>query len=176
MRYIKLITLLSLSTLTACSVSKFRDQLGVSKSSPDEFAVMKRAPLEIPDLSTVSLPEPNLGKARPQEDAPIEQARKTIYGNPQEKAQTQIRDEDTNFLTKAGAVNTQNNIRSILDEETQTLQDRNKPVAEKLFGIGGDPENPSATVVDPKAEAGRIQENLSQGKSVTAGTTPSIEE
>ena len=86
MRYLFLLPLL----LTACGgVSGVRDQLGVTKDSPDEFAVVRRAPLEIPPnvFTQASLPTPQPGAPRPQEKAPAIAAKTALFGEPPEKPQ-----------------------------------------------------------------------------------------
>lgn len=169
-----ILTLSSLVLLSGCSVSEVRSQLGVSKSSPDEFAVVKRAPLEIPNKSA-PLPQPKRGAARPQEASTDIQAKKTIYGDIKEPA-LPASSADNSFLSQAGASESNSNIRAEVDAESATLHDRNKPVAEKIFGIGGDADSASASVVNAQEEARRIQNNLQEGKPVTEGTTPSVEE
>lgn len=63
--------------LTGCEDVK--DQLGLSRRTPDEFAVMERAPLEVPqDLS--QLPQPNPGALRPQETPATQMAKSAVLG------------------------------------------------------------------------------------------------
>ena len=173
MRYLFLLPLL----LTACGgVSGVRDQLGVTKDSPDEFAVVRRAPLEIPPnvFTQASLPTPQPGAPRPQEKAPAIAAKTALFGEPPEKPQAGA--AENAFLAKAGTKIANPQIRSIINQETASLHDRNKPVAERLLGIGGDANLASATVVDAKAERQRILTAIQDGRSITDGDTPSIEE
>ena len=69
--------------LTGCSGAK--EQLGLTRSAPDEFAVVKRAPLEMPPDYALRPPRP--GATRPQEQATAEQAREAVFGQTQEHAQ-----------------------------------------------------------------------------------------
>lgn len=157
--------------LGACSGAK--EQLGIAKKAPDEFAVVKRAPLAMPPDYSLRPPRP--GAPRPQEMATDDQAREAIFGEGQAPVQGGSGPE-TVLLQKAGAGYADPDIRQRVDAETETMHDRNKPVAEKLFGIGGDPEEASATVVNAAEESERIQKNIEEGKSVTEGETPVIEE
>lgn len=175
--------LISSALLSACSAGEVRDQLGLTRQSPDEFAVLRRAPLEIPEelLVTASndgaaLPTPEKGAPRPQETSPDEKARQALLGTNTQPAEITLSSADQSFLTKTGALEASPSIRSTVNLETATLHDRNKPVAEKLLGIGGDKYEPSATVVDAEKEAQRLRTNKEEGKPVTAGETPSIEE
>lgn len=167
--------------LTGCSAGQVRDNLGLTRESPNEFAVVRRAPLEVPEelLSSnqTQLPKPKLGMARPQEESPDVEARQTLLGKEKlPNSADQLSPADQLFMARAGVNKAQSDIRQSINAETATLHNRNKPVAEKLLGIGGDKYLPSATVVDAEQEALRIQNNKAEGKSITHGETPSIEE
>jgi hypothetical protein len=56
--------------LPACESA--RRSLGLDKNPPDEFKIVSRAPLTVPDQFT--LPEPQPGKTRPQELQPQQDA------------------------------------------------------------------------------------------------------
>jgi hypothetical protein len=179
MKY-KFLMIASLMALSACGgASEFRKQLGVNKAAPDEFAVLRRAPLEVPPpYGADALPLPTPGAPRPQEKPTDQAARQALTGVQDHKArlpQTMSAAEKT-FLLKSGTDQADPNVRDVIDSETAALHDINKPVAERLFNYGGDASVPSATVVDAKAEAQRIKDNLAAGKSITDGETPSIEE
>ncbi len=164
--------------LSACSVSGVRKELGLNRSSPDEFLVVRRAPLEIPEHLKSSLPSPDPGKVRPQEKTPQETARSVLYGTESTNNEQQsLSNADQLFLKKTAPANPYDgDIRADIDAETSKLWDRNKPVAEKLLNIGGDAALPSASVVNAKEEAERLRKNKEDGLSITDGETPSIEE
>lgn len=62
--------------LSACGAG---DALGIGKKrAPDEFKVVKRAPLEIPYQLTLPVPQP--GAPRPQETAPQDKAKQAVFG------------------------------------------------------------------------------------------------
>ena len=167
--YILCIGLLS---LTACSNAK--KQLGLERAPPDEFAVVKRAPLEMPPSYGLRPPRP--GAPRPQEQTTSQQAKQSVFGASTYEQAAPASTGEGFLIQQAGGTQADPNIRRKVDAETSQLHDRNKPVAEKLFGLGGDKTEPSATVVDADAEAERLRENIEEGKSVTEGETPSIEE
>ena len=158
-------------TLGACDSTK--DQLGLNKQVPDEFKVVKRAPLDLPPDYSLRPPRP--GAPRPQERSTSEQAASTVFGQ-ETSAPVAATSGEAALLSRAGSNAADPNIRRTVDEETQELFDRNKPVAEKLLGIGGDKTEASATVVDAKAEAERLDQNAADNKPVTEGETPSIEQ
>ncbi len=171
------ITLLFLSaicfTLSACG-GDVQETLGLKKSAPDEFAVIKRAPLAMPPDYNLRPPRP--GAPRPQEQTTSQEARQTVFGSEDRQAAPRKTDGESLLLEQAGGYESDPNIRTVVDSETAKLHDRNKPVAEKLLGLGGDKDEPSATVVDAEAEAERLRKNLEEGQPVTEGETPSIEE
>lgn len=162
----------ALCGLAACSGAK--EQLGLTRSAPDEFAVVKRAPLAMPPDYTLRPPRP--GAARPQEQNPSEQAQSALFGTTSQQVYDGVTGSEAVLLQQAGAGVAQPGIRQIVDQETAELEPKSKPVAEKLLGIGGGDEQPPATVVDAEAEAARLRQNAAEGKPVTEGETPSKEE
>ncbi|MCB9989832.1 MAG: DUF3035 domain-containing protein [Rhodospirillales bacterium] len=161
-----------LLTLTGCEGTK--EQLGLTRKVPDEFAVLKRAPLEMPPDYSLRPPEP--GAPRPQEAEPEKQAEAVIFGG--EKSSSVTADSaEAALLQQAGADAARPDIRRVVDQETAKIAPKEVPVAEKLLGIGsGKGDEPAASVVDAKAEAERLKKNAEEGKPVTEGETPSIEE
>lgn len=164
--------LLSIGFVSACD--KAKDELGLNKQVPDEFKVVKRAPLSLPPDYTLRPPSP--GAPRPQEQSTAQEAADTVFGEVQSETSVIATSGESALLSRAGGQKADPNIRRQVDSETQELFDRNKPVAEKLFGIGGDKNEASATVVNAKAESERLEQNAEEGKPVTEGETPSFEE
>jgi hypothetical protein len=160
-------------SLSACESTK--EQLGLNRQSPDEFAVIKRAPLEMPPSYTLRPPTP--GAARPQEQKSQEQARTVVFGSGEEQRAAAPAGAESAILQKAGTDIAQPDIRTTVDRETALLEPKEKPVAQKLLGItlGDDGEKP-ASIVDAQGEAERLKRNREEGKPVTEGETPSIEE
>lgn len=157
-------------SLGACSNAK--ESLGLEKKSPDEFQVVKRAPLELPPSYSLRPPRP--GAPRPQEQAPIEEARETVFGGEQGNVPKEVSSTESALLQQAGATRVDPNIRDTVDRESQELSP-DRPVVKKLLSIGGK-EEPAATIVDADKELERLQKNQAEGKPVTEGETPSIEQ
>ncbi len=153
-----------LFSLTACGSAK--EQLGLGRKSPDEFAVFKRAPLEMPPDYSLRPPKP--GTMRPQETATDEQARAVVFGEEASGRQKNVESlsGEKNLLQKAGSDYANPEIREIVDQETARLRGRDQPVAQKLLGIGGsDPS--SKEVLDAREEAERLKE-ISQEEEPSA--------
>ncbi len=168
-KYISLISLLTISIISLSSCEGVKEELGLGRNVPDEFAVIKRAPLEIPD--SLILPKPQPGVSRPQDISTDEEAIKTVLGNETQDTK-QISQIEMQLLQKAGADQAQQNIRTIVNKEAETFEHKNIPVAKKLLNIGKG--KPTSEIVDAKKEAQRIKENLESGKPITEGETPSI--
>jgi hypothetical protein len=171
---IKIIPLLFVATIALAGCSSAKDKLGLTKKSPDEFAVVKRAPLSMPPNYTLRPPSP--GAPRPQEQSPEQAARQTVFGAEGQAAyEAQATGNDATFLNKAGAAKADPSIRRKIDSETAVLNEQEKPVVKRLLGMDS-PEQAPANVVNAKEEAARLKSNKEKGKPVTEGETPSVEQ
>ena len=168
----KYLLILCVLPLVACSGA--REQLGIDRKAPDEFAVIKRAPLALPPDYRLRPPEP--GAPRPQEQATSQQARQAVFGSTG-SPQKQVTDAEGALLQQAGANYADPDIRRKVNAESKDLRDDNKPVVDKLLDVTGlgDDEVP-ASVVDPAKELERIQKNTTEGKPINEGETPTIED
>ena len=155
-----------------------KDQLGLSKEAPDEFRVVARAPLSVPPEFSLRPPEP--GAVRPQEGTAQEQAQTAIFGR--EGAVASEREVEiiqgrsageANLLLQAGAAEADPNIRETVNRETQAINEESESFINALIFWKEEPL--PGEVVDPSAEADRIQENEALGEPVTSGETPTIE-
>lgn len=170
-----------LFTLAACG--GFREQLGLTKQSPDEFRVVSRAPLTVPPDFALRPPEP--GAPRPQEGTPSQQAERAVFRNAtgQQTAsnqgvatQTAIRPNrslgEQSLLNAAGTQQAEPNIRLIVERETKQINEESDRFVDIL--VFWDNRTPAGTVVDPQAELRRLQENAALGLPATTGPTPQI--
>lgn len=159
--------------LIGCESTK--KQFDFSKKAPDEFAVVKRAPLEIPPNFDIRPPRP--GAPRPQEDSAVDEAKQAIFGEGVSVATTQaepISEGESILLQKSGVDLTAPNIRDVIDAETQQLNKENKPTIQRILGVTGKKYEAPSSVVNASAESERIQTNIEQGKSVSDGATPTV--
>lgn len=154
-----LMTVIASAGLIGCSNAK--EQLGLTRSAPDEFAVVKRAPLELPPDYALRPPMP--GAPRPQEQAVVEQARETVFGGDSGARKAAPANGEAALLQEAGAAQTDPRIRNVVDRESGVVDDSKKPVVERLFGIKA-PGSKDPGVINPKEEAARLQ-----GHSAVAG-------
>lgn len=164
-----------------------RKELGLEKTPPDEFAIVKREPLELPP--SFSLPTPRPGAPRPQEQSPEQKAKASIFG--EEKKQTTQKSKAVDYefaaqkpqtsagenilLQQTGALESNKSIRDLIDAETRVYEEEQKPAIKRLLSLTGKKYEAPAKVVDAPGEMQRIKDNLEQGRSVTDGETPTRE-
>lgn len=149
------ILLAATTALTACSSAK--KQFGIGRQSPDEFAVVERAPLTLPP--DYALRPPRAGGDTPQ--VAQAQAKRVILG-----AQADASAQETvaagsatdMILQQAGATKTQPNIRATLDKESAVISTQNRSVAEKILFWDKDapPAVTPAEKMDAATEAQRL--------------------
>ena len=149
MKHFNFLLIAPLALLTACS-----NQFDFSKKAPDEFAVVTRAPLEMP--SSYDLPAPTPGAQRPQESSPEETAKQALFGDTAPAKTTTASTGENILLQKAGATETPDNIRAQIDIETQKLADENMSTVNRILGKAGKTIDAPAEVIDPIKERERL--------------------
>lgn len=161
--------------LTGCSSVK--QQLGISRHSPDEFMVVKRAPLSLPPNYALRAPtEPN--EMAPASEAAVT-AQTVLTGKPAAPADKKPSKHDAAFMAKLGTDMADPAIRSHIDQDNGYVALQNRSVVDKLI-FWEDQEDPGLEkvpnpVVDPKKEAKRLKQNEKEGKPLNTGNTPVIE-
>ena len=173
----RVIAIIALAVLIA-GCSQVREELGLEKSSPDEFRVYSRAPLSVPPNFALRPPRP--GVARPQEGTPQDQARQAIFRASTGGASV---DEvipndgrsfaERSFLVSAGAGDAEPDIRRVIDRETNQINRDDEGLVDSLLFWKED--NPDGVVIDAAAESRRIQERTALGDDLTGEDVPTIE-
>lgn len=167
---------LALLALSLAGCSSVKRELGVGRNSPDEFAVVKRAPLTLPP--DYALRPPSSDHAPPATEV-TQQARSALMGERQ-PVLVKTGAAESAFLQKAGAQNANPDIRSTINRDNGYIALQNRTVAEKLIFWGdgdktGNLETAPASIVDAKAEAARLKQNQADGKAANDGKVPVIE-
>ncbi|MEK9661256.1 MAG: DUF3035 domain-containing protein [Alphaproteobacteria bacterium] len=186
-----LLVLAGALTLTGCGDSTKR-ALGLTKTAPDEFAVVSRAPLSQPPDYGLRPPRP--GALSPSRVTPSQQAKAGLFGSTAATGSAATGNNSANrpagspsaaprtvvttttpgeaaLLSKAGATNADPNIRAEIDRESAVLAQADRNFIQELLDYTPD----RAELVDAPAEAKRLRENEALGKPVTEGRTPTIE-
>ncbi len=182
----RLLFLLPLCLLPACSGHEVRSTLGLNRSAPDEFRVVSRPPLSVPREFYLEPPRPGedtrfqaeveaearslvTGAAPSSSTRSLEarQAAQAESGVPIVDAAPLVSPGESLLLQRVGAAQADPEIRQKLFDENTALFAEEPGILEKLRG-----EGPDEPVVDAKAEAERIVTNREAGKPVTEGEVP----
>jgi hypothetical protein len=167
------IAAVALTALAGCEST--RDAIGITKQSPDEFAVVTRAPLTLPPDYGLRPPQP--GAPRPQEREVRDSARTVLTAQTGSVQRSSLppgasRGEAA-LLAKAGATEVDPAIRAAVDRESSVLANQEEGFVDTLLFWSKRPE--PGEIVDAGREAQRLQENAALGNSPTTGRTLRIE-
>ncbi len=106
--------------------------LGVGKNPPDEFAIVTRAPLVVPPDFSLRPPRP--GEARPQELSTAAQARLALFGGETATvAEGQPSLGEQVLMQNAGVLNSNPNIRSVIDAEAGGIASKDEGLANMIL-------------------------------------------
>ena len=151
-----------------------REAIGIGKQSPDEFAVVTRAPLSMPPDYGLRPPQP--GVDRPQEQKVTDSARDLIVKSANSNASTRRVSTaslgETALLSKAGATNPDPSIRREINRESSILATEDDSFTDSLIFWQHRPE--PGSIVDADAERKRLRKNAALGDAPTKGRTPRI--
>ncbi len=161
----------AVSLLGGCA--DLRQAMGMQKVSPDEFAIVTKAPLVLPP--DYSLRPPTPGAPRAVVDQPQDLARNALFGS----SATPVADGivtagEFAILTSARADNANPNIRAILTADGSAVTQKDRRFANRILFWQNASSGYDATMVDAVAEAERIRENEATGRPVGTGETPTI--
>ena len=171
-RLSKLGVLFSIIILAGCENAS--EQIGIGKQSPDEFAVVTRAPLSMPPDYGLRPPRP--GVLRPQEAKVEDTARNELIRStgiqPASNRDSARSRGETALLAKAGATNPNPNIRRTINRESSILATEDDSFADRLIFWQG--KQPPGAIVDAAAEQKRLRGNAALGDAPTKGRSPTI--
>lgn len=140
-----IVAALGLSTAGCTSVGK---ALGMGKASPDEFAVVTKAPLVIPPDFSLKPPKPG---APPQNELdPAKGAKDALYSQlGTQGASGSTTDGEIALITAAGATDADNSIRDLINSENFSTGRADRSFSDKLMFWQN---NPAQSL--PKSEEG----------------------
>ena len=159
--------------LAGCGGTDLSRTFGLTRDTPDEFAVTTRAPLSMPPSYSLRPPQP--GAARPQElsaqrAAEADLAPQTAL-NP--GTTSSVSTGEQAFLSAAGPP-APANIRQKVNQDLATDTSGDSVTDKLMFWT---PSKPGPGVaVDPTKEAERLKANAALGQNADTGTTPNIPE
>lgn len=153
-------------TLSACG--NFKEAIGATKQSPDEFAIQTRAPLAVPPDFSLHQPQP--GAPRPQDADVSLRAQQTLTGTAPARPATE---GETALLANAGADKADPKIRgALLTEQRQRRTDaaRYSYADAILFWHSAPVDN--GQPLDAAGEARRLNESQIVTAETTTGGAP----
>ena len=159
------VLLMGATALSGCS--SVSDALGLGKNPPDEFAVVKKAPLVIPPDYTLRPPRP--GAPRPQELTTSESARRALVGEELDDDEEEGPSQgELALLKNANADRYDPNIRKVLNEESGQRSDKDEAFADRVIFSDPTYSNEYATAMEKTVPAAPTE-------SVSAEELPSAE-
>lgn len=174
LRKAPVLAILLAATVLTAGCQSVKQQLGVGRHSPDEFTVVKRAPLTLPPDYTLRAPSTGMAPAA----AIASNQAKTILLGDDMAAEAAAGSADQQMLARMGANRADPAIRDKISEENGFIALENQKVVDKLmFWEDAEPkdEDLPASQVDAAKEAARLKANKQSGQPVTEGDTPVIE-
>jgi hypothetical protein len=169
---------LAVPLLAACGGGSVQQALGMGKRSPDEFAVVSRAPLVVPPDFDLRPPRP--GETRPLVGSAGDQARATLLGDaPAERRAVAAQPADPALSAGQQALLVETGGRDVDPEIRQRIAAENQALAaveQEMFTrlLQWRQPNTLGAVVDAPAEAERLMANRASGQPITAGDTPTV--
>lgn len=164
----------ALVLLSGCGEA--RKAFGIDRSTPDEFAVVSRAPLTLPPEYSLRPPEP--GAPRPQEGTASDRGRALLAGD---TTGTAIAADGTlieasvaenALLNRAGAAQRDPDIRRTVNQESTDLLIADQNFVDRLL-FWQDGQAPG-DIIDPAAERQRLATNAALGRPINEGEVPII--
>ncbi len=164
-----ILALAMVAVLGGCSDVK--KQIGMGRSSPDEFMVVKRAPLTMPPDYDLRAPSPD---SLPPASESSNLAKAALMGANTGTTAQKGGAEDA-LLQKMGAENADPSVRNAINRENGVLELENQKLVDKLIFWSDKPGEAPSSVVDAKQEKERLKQNAAEGKPANEGEVPVIE-
>jgi Protein of unknown function (DUF3035) len=155
---VKLVTMLGMTAALIAMTSACGTLQG-----PDEFRVVRKAPLVVPPDYNLRPPAP--GESRPQDLQPDAQARVALFGADLGRDASVGEKE---FIKRAGADATDRSVRSQVDFDSAQILRKPRSFADMILSFGK-PSSSSEPLVDAAAEAERLKTETEAVKEVTGG-------
>lgn len=153
----KRIQILGVAALAALGVGACAS----GSNTPDEFRVLRKAPLTVPPDYQLRPPAP--GAARPQELAPDAQARVAVFGTDMARDASE---GEKMFIAKAGGDAVDRSVRNQVDFDSAQIVRKNRGFADSILNFGKSRGEP---LVDASAEAERLRAEEESTKELTGG-------
>jgi hypothetical protein len=164
----------SIFALSACNGS-VRDNLGLRKSSPNEFRVVANPPLSVPPEFSL---RPPVAESEFVEGEDISTQAKNIMFEQSSYSSSDYESKPESLFSKNfGASEADPKIKSLLaaDELSSAKEAEKKGILAKITPASLSKANESSSIVDAALEKKRISENIKKGEDITTGQTPTLD-
>jgi hypothetical protein len=169
MRRVAYLAVLAGLAVSLAGCSSLRKEAGLDQSSPDEFAVVTKAPLIIPPDYNLKPPKP--GAAPTNQVGPTDAAQAALYGNqPVTSNKGQLSAGEQALLAKAGASNANDMIRQKIAADNRAMQAADQSFTNRiLFGMAapsdqGTPVN--ANAAEQSLKSGKASAKTNSGATI----------
>lgn len=171
MRIRRLAPLAALAALALGACGETRGLLGLERKAPDEYQVLRHAPLSMPP--NFSLRPPAEGAERPQEDRADDGARQALLGGGSNTDQASGSAGEAALLGAAGTGAADPEIRNTLDRDNAVLGRDDDGLVDSLM-FWREEEKPG-TVIDAEQEARRLRKGDGDSGNGNDGRGAAIE-
>jgi len=157
--------------LSVSACGNFKEAIGATKQSPDEFAIQTRAPLAVPPTFDLKAPQP--GAPRPQEADTSLRAQQALLGNAPARPATE---GENALLANAGTDKADPKIRNeLMSEQRQRRQDAARySYADAVLFWQSSPTD-DGSPLDAAEESKRINEEGIVNAQTRASAAPAAE-
>jgi hypothetical protein len=165
---------LAIVGLGACGDKTVAERLGMAKRAPDEFAVVRRAPLVMPPDARLRPPTP--GQPRPYQRTTGAEARATLTGGQiEDPSADQASSGEVALLGAAGATEADPEIRRVVDQETETQVSLDESIYLWMFDWQRERfRERDYDVIDPAEEQQRLRNQQQAKARAEAGQGPTV--
>ncbi|MBU6297557.1 MAG: DUF3035 domain-containing protein [Alphaproteobacteria bacterium] len=144
--------------MALCSCESIREAAGLEKNSPDEFAVLTKAPLVVPPDYNLMPPRP--GAPPTNQTLPTEAAESALFGDDPAKVAAQIAGNYSQgerlLLAYAGIANADPNIRQELASDNKAMVGADDSFTNQVLFWTGPKQNTAGTPVNADQAAAQI--------------------
>ena len=172
MNVLRTFPVLALACVALAACSGLREDLGLGRSAPDEFAVVDRPPLSMPPDFGLRPPVP--GAPRPQDVDLTARANETLFGTPDKAAGGTVSPLESSLIQQTGADKASPDIRTTINNESSQKVEASPHLVDRL--LWWKPDTQPGTTVDAAAEAARIKDAQAKGEALNKSATPVIEQ
>ena len=171
MKSVRSVLAMSVAILALVGCGSLKEDLGLGRNPPDEFAVADRPPLSLPPDFTLRPPVP--GAPRPQDVDLTQHASDTLFnkaGNVEDRALSGV---EKSLLAEAGVDKAAPDIRMTITREAAEKVAVSDHLVQELLWWKRD-VSPAVTV-DAGGESARIKAAKDKGERLNTTPTPTIE-